>query len=492
MAPLLLAIRDAPTRRALSLGFVAGLVVHIAAQNWWFALLQRFAHFSLVPALGLSAVAIMWSAAKFATWAGLSRALVSRTRLPWVFAGPLTMGLIESLWPEFFVWHLGIALWRAWPLVQVAEVGGAASVSALLVLINTVVVELVVAIRNRTMPTRPLWIGGMLAGLIIAGGFVRAHQIDRWQARAPTLDVGILQPNFGSMTLEERSRDGRHLLAALRDGTRDLAKNGVDLIVWPETSWPYLWDRRRDREFPDGHAWSVRDRAPTPILMGALTHPFGSGELYNSAVLFRATGEIAGIYDRLTLVPFSEYVPFGDEYPKWKAAVQRQIPERPELTKGRSPVVLNDGPLRIGVLICAEDLDGRAARAATEKGANLLVSMANDGWFEGSAAVRQHMALAALRAVETRRHLVRVTTNGISGHVDALGRVRLEAPVMTLGHRERKPPTQLRATVALLDNPSLGASTIPYFPHACALTLLVLCPAGRKRMRQKNARKRRG
>jgi apolipoprotein N-acyltransferase len=142
--------------------------------------------------------------------------------------------------------------------------------------------------------------------------------------------------------------------------------------------------------------------------------------------------------------------------------------------------------------MCAEGLDGQAALAATAKGANLLVSMANDGWFEASAAVHQHLALTALRAVETRRNLVRVTTNGISGHVDAVGRVQVEGPVVELSPRERRPPTQLQTTVALLDGASLGSETIRYFSHVCALTLAVAYVVARIRIaRQKEARRRR-
>jgi apolipoprotein N-acyltransferase len=490
LVPLLVAIRDVSWRRASGLGLIAGFVLHIGAQSWWFGLLRRFAHLPVPAALGCSAAAIAWSAVEFAAWVWLARALADRARLPWIAAGPLAVGMVEAIWPALFEWHLGVLLWRAWPLVQVAELGGAASVSALVVLINAVVTEVVIALRMRRAPGWPASIGGGIAGVVIAAGVVRAQAIDSMQAAAPKVDVGIVQPNFGPMTLEERSREGRHVVAALRNATRELAEAGAELIVWPESAWPYLWDRRRDQDFPVRHPWSLRERPSATLLLGTLTHPFGSGELYNSAVLLREDGQVGGISDKLELVAFSEYVPFGDRFPIWRDLVKRQLRERPDILLGERAVVLENGSVRMGVLICSEDLDGRAALAKSALGANLLVSMANDGWFEGSAAVQQHLALASLRAVETRRHLVRVTTNGVSAHVDAVGRLRLEGPVVAARPGERKPATTLRVQAALLSDPTLDGVTIRYFSHACA-ALTCACLLGSVRARPRARRPRR-
>jgi apolipoprotein N-acyltransferase len=491
LIPLLVAIRGRSGLRAAGLGLVAGLIMHVSTQYWWVGLLRRFAHLSVPAALGISTAAIVWSAVELAVWVGAARWLTHQSRLPWVAAGPLAVGLIEAIWPEFFVWHLGVVFWRAWPLVQVAELGGAASVSALLVLINAVATEVVVGFQARRMPGWPAAIAGVIVGLVIATGIVRAQGIDSIQAAAPKLDVGVVQPNFGPMTLEERSREGRHLAAVLRNATGDLATEGAELIIWPESAWPYIWDRRRKDDFPLRHPWSLRDRPGAAVLLGALTHPFGSGELYNSAVLLRESGEVGGISDKLELIAFSEYIPFGDRFPGWKEIVKRQLRERPDILPGER-AVLKNGAARIGVLICSEDLGGRAALSMSARGANLLVSMANDGWFEGAAAAQQHLALAALRAVETRRHLVRVATTGVSAHVDAVGRVRLKGPVLALRPGEGSAATTLRVEVALLSDPPLAGTTIRYFPYACA-TLLAIAYAGtvRRRAGAKRVAKRR-
>jgi apolipoprotein N-acyltransferase len=77
----------------------------------------------------------------------------------------------------------------------------------------------------------------------------------------------------------------------------------------------------------------------------------------------------------------------------------------------------------LGVFICYEAIyPGEVRRFATE-GATLLVNISNDGWFGRSAAARQHLLMARVRAVENRRWLLRATNNGYTASVDPYGRI---------------------------------------------------------------------
>jgi len=79
----------------------------------------------------------------------------------------------------------------------------------------------------------------------------------------------------------------------------------------------------------------------------------------------------------------------------------------------------------LGVSICHEVLFPDLSARAVGAGAALLVNVSNDGWLDGGSGVasRQHFAMAAFRAVETRRYLVRAATTGVSGAIDPYGRV---------------------------------------------------------------------
>jgi hypothetical protein len=130
-----------------------------------------------------------------------------------------------------------------------------------------------------------------------------------------------------------------------------------------------------------------------------------------------------------------------------------------------------DGEARLGVLICNEELEPDLAARAVRRGANLLVGMVNDAWFGVGPAPYQHFALAVFRAVETRRQLLRATSTGVSGHVDALGRVRLAGPLYEAPKGPNLDPTLLSTEVSLLDVPTPGPFMVPRFPAACALVL---------------------
>jgi len=97
-------------------------------------------------------------------------------------------------------------------------------------------------------------------------------------------------------------------------------------------------------------------RVSGSLLFGALTHEFGAAALHNSAVLVNADGAISGIYDKLRLLAFGEYIPFADRFPIWAKSLAARLPDSPEITPGASPGILRSGELRIGPLICYEDI----------------------------------------------------------------------------------------------------------------------------------------
>jgi apolipoprotein N-acyltransferase len=86
--------------------------------------------------------------------------------------------------------------------------------------------------------------------------------------------------------------------------------------------------------------------------------------------------------------------------------------------------VLAAGPVHAGVVICYEDTLTVAGREAAAGQPNLLVNITNDAWFAGSWESDNQLRLAALRAVEARRDLVRAVNGGPTSWVDAAGVVR--------------------------------------------------------------------
>ena len=291
----------------------------------------------------------------------------------------------------------------------------------------------------------------------------------------------LFRSNFGIMSIAQRGRWGHRYLEELRRATREAGAQGAELVVWPESMFPFLFDRELQATYPPGHPWELAPGYHGRLLIGALSHRFGDAGVHNSAVLIRGDGTIAGIYDKTQLLVFGEYIPMADRFPGWAARLRASLPDWPEIVPGDGPRVLADGALRVAPLICYEDILADHVHGAARLDANLLVSIANHAWFGDSRAAPAAAALAILRGVETRRDLVRATNTGVSTVSDALGRVTRASGLHDVDP-ERPPPVEvIVADVALVEVAALGPTTAPWFPWACALALLGVAVRWRRR-----------
>lgn len=485
LVPLLFAVRRATVGRAALLGWLTGFIANLGGLDWGPALILRFAHAGTDKAYLAVAGVCAYQAAVFALWVGGAALLHRRLRLSWLVVAPLAVAIFESLIPFLFPWYFAITAWRAWPLLQIAELGGPPAVSALLVLLNLLLFAGGSALWRRQSSGREVRWAAIVAAAIVALGLGRALQISAARNEAPTLRVAIVQPNLGIVSMEARKTRGEDYIRTLRRATEEAGAAGAELVVWPESAFPFLFDRDLVQEYAASHPWQLRGRYRGALLFGALTHPFGEAYIYNSAVLVAPDGRIAGRYDKTRLLAFGEYIPLSEWFPAWAARLRTQMPEWPEIEPGSPPSALVDGELRLLPLICYEDIlpdyvNGFARRAR----ANLLVTVANHAWFGASRAPRQALALATFRAVETRRDLVRSTNTGVSSIGDALGRVTRESELHDVLRDQPLPPEMLQADVRLLDLFALGPFTLPCFPYACALALVLLSIRALRRRRR--------
>jgi apolipoprotein N-acyltransferase len=141
-------------------------------------------------------------------------------------------------------------------------------------------------------------------------------------------------------------------------------------------------------------------------------------EVWNSLHAIGRDARVAATYDKFHLVPFGEYVPFRSVLGFTKLTVGNT-----DFSAGPGPRSINlDGLPPAGPLICYEAIfPGRVATLDDRPG--WLLNVTNDAWFGISSGPHQHFASARMRAVEEGLPLVRVANTGISGVVDAYGRV---------------------------------------------------------------------
>jgi apolipoprotein N-acyltransferase len=464
---------------------------------------------------------------EFAIWSwGVHRLARLRPAPPMALAAPLAMVAIEIVVPQMFPFYLGIS--QAWVpvVIQIADLTGPVGVTFVMLCVTGGLYDAARAFgagagttgtasapaaapsplpwRQRLRPAlRPLILPAAVSAAVLGYGALRIHQIDGRRAVAPKAKVGMVQANVGIQEKWDPAESAR-LLRLHQQQSAALAARGADLLVWPESSYPYALDRKMERDFPPADARRLMVGFDTPTLFGAVTVNPGvtSGSErfpYNTALMMEEGGRITGKYDKVFLLLFGEYIPFYESIP-W---FTKLFPEASNFNRGHEPGVfpfrLGDRDFRLGPLICYEDILPGFTRRVAALDPNLLVNLTNDAWFGKTSEPYQHLALAVFRSVEHRLDMVRAVNTGVSAHVDAVGRVRELSESADPDVRPAPAPTSLLAEVALLDRGGLYARVGDLFGYAClaALAALVIrrrrgAPAPRRPRPPRQRRRKKG
>jgi apolipoprotein N-acyltransferase len=188
----------------------------------------------------------------------------------------------------------------------------------------------------------------------------------------------------------------------------------VGLVVWPETALPAYIDQLEN--FTERLVEVMAARGGQ-LLTGAPTRDAASGAFYNSLVLL---GPIGGVYHKVHLVPFGEYLPLRWVFEFFETYVR--IPMADFSSGHPDQSLLSVAGVPASVSICYEVIFGDQMRSAARR-ARLLINVSNDAWFGDSLAPHQHLEMARMRALENGRQMIRATNNGISAILDADGEV---------------------------------------------------------------------
>lgn len=391
---------------AVRTGWLAGFAQWAAAVPWVVIVLHRYGHAPLPLAVGawLAMAAILGATWALAAWLG-SRG--PERWLPW--SVPLALAAAEVLqgWPPWhFPWNPVAAVATGWPwlLAPVATVGSAGLSLLLLAAGGGLDALLEPPLRRAGAVQLGVVMLGWVAAVALASPFVPVGEPVRVAAIQPNVPLEERWDGASRQSIEER------VFALSREGVAA----GATWVVWPESAVPRIVER-------DGpyrvRLESFARRAGVWLTVGSIG--FGEGDSYTNAVhTFSPAGLVPFRYDKIHLVPFGEYVPILGRI----AFLRPLVREVGAFTPGHdaAPVPGPSGP--VGIEVCYEVAFPSLAADQVRGGAVVLVTITNDGWYGDSAAPRQHLALAQLRAAETRRYLVRAANTGISAIVDPWGR----------------------------------------------------------------------
>jgi apolipoprotein N-acyltransferase len=393
-------------RTALAAGAACGFATNALCTSWIVTLLEVYGGFPRIASLPVGALMWIGQSLPWASAAWLAVPLI-RAGVPGWVALPMTITIGGSYAPMLFPWRLGVSQMPDVLFVQCAELGGPALVDLCLALASCGMMH---ALRGRD---RRAAIAGALALVIPFGyGALRVEQVRALRESSPALAVGVVQPNIGILEKHEPRLREAHL-ELHRAMTIELERAGAELVLWPESSYPFPVERADPGDSQEHHRKILRGGVRGPIAFGALTR---SGEAhYNSVVALGADGRYTGVYDKVHLLAFGEYVPLWDYLPPIQEMFHRGF------TAGARASLLPIAGTTIGPLDCYEDLLAEHARATAALDPGFLANFTNDAWFGDTDAPHLHHMLARMRAVETRRDLVRAVNTGISGLVLATG-----------------------------------------------------------------------
>lgn len=293
--------------------------------------------------------------------------------------------------------------------------------------------------------TATMWLGGAQL------------KTTQWVARASEepLSVAIYQPNIPQEKKWDRSWY-RPILEKYRTATTPLY--GYDIVVWPESAIPNLF--QRSQLFLSPIAKQASD-SETTLITGIPFRNEDNDSYFNSIV---ALGDGDGVYHKQRLVPFGEYVPLENQLRGLIAFFDLPMSDFSAGPATQQP--LRAGSYRVAPFICYEvvypDLVADSASSA-----DLLITISNDSWFGHSIGPLQHLQMAQMRALENGRYMIRGTNNGISAIIDDRGQIRTQTRqfVETTLHGE--------VEVMLGNTPFGSFGSIPVLT-GCAAALLLM------------------
>ena len=203
------------------------------------------------------------------------------------------------------------------------------------------------------------------------------------------------------------SEESLYAFLRLAYGTADA---GTDLIVFPETT---VTEAVTENTLLLGRIKTLAEDKSSAVLTGTLYR--SGGKLYNAMLAVNPDGSLSEPYFKRELVPFGEKVPFYSLLPESVRGSCQNF------SAGSSSVPVEAAGVKIGGIICFESIYPQLSRSAVKSGAELLVVISNDSWFDGSNVPEQHFAHSVLRAVETGRYTICCSNTGISGVISPVG-----------------------------------------------------------------------
>lgn len=321
---------------------------------------------------------------------------------------------IENTPAVAFPWgSIGVIATEFKPFIQSASIFGGLFITLLVIIINGGIAFIIINIKNKRKVAFAFLTIALIFLSDITFGIVRIND-DR---KVGEFKAMVVQGNYSGLKKWNDSTD--EIFQSYVKLTREGVDGETKLVIWPETAVPtrFCKDSSYETELK-----KLAKELDVTLVVGFFAED-DSKQCHNSLIGISPDGTVSKPYFKQILAPFGEYVPFANFLKKILPSFTDCINGSSGISAQKKTQIIDTPIAKVGGVICYESIFSEISRRNVEKGAQVLAVASNDSWFDDSPALRQHFSHSVMRAVETKRFLLRASNTGISSIISPYGEI---------------------------------------------------------------------
>ncbi len=346
---------------------------------------------------------------------------------------------LHQSWDLAFPWMtLGNGFSGMHQLVQWYEYTGVYGGSLWILLSNILAFEAYKSLKTQSGFNK--YKGFLIWGIVVILpiGF-SSYTYNNYQEKVLPINVVAVQPNinpyqkFSAISVQSQF----DILKRLSDS---IAQPNTEYFIWPETALPLYEDEDKIRanfiflqaqqflsKYKNGNlitgieSRKFYNRKET---ISAKVNPNGGFyDSFNAAIQVENSAKV-NFYHKSKLVPGVEKMPFPETLAFLAPVFEKLGGSSSGWGWQQNPgVFYSQNGVGVAPVICYESIWGGWVAQSVKNGAQFIAIITNDGWWGNTSGKDQHLMYAKLRAIETRRWVVRSANTGISAFINQKGDV---------------------------------------------------------------------